>query len=122
VAGNIYFHYNNNAYYKYGASDLQYQNLRASNLVMWEAIKFYAQNNFQHFCFGRTNPGNKGLLQFKNGWGVEKTVIKYFKYDLKKNEYVKEESLNQANKYRLISHLPFPLLKILGQIFYKHIG
>jgi lipid II:glycine glycyltransferase (peptidoglycan interpeptide bridge formation enzyme) len=122
VAGNVYFHYNNNAYYKYGASDLQYQDLRASNLVMWEAIKFYAQNNFQHFCFGRTNPNNKGLLQFKNGWGVEETVIKYFKYDLKKNEYVKEEYLNQANKNRLISHLPFPLLKIVGQIFYKHIG
>lgn len=78
IAGNVYFHYNKNAFYKYGASDLQYQNLRASNLVIWEAIKYYGKNNFQHFCFGRTDPENKGLLQFKNGWGLEETVIKYF--------------------------------------------
>ena len=122
VAGNVYFHYKNNAYYKYGASDLQFQNLRASNLIMWEAIKYYTQNNFQHFCFGRTDPDNKGLLQFKNGWGAEETVIKYYKYDLKRNEYVKEESSNEKNNNRFLSHLPFQLLKIIGQIFYKHIG
>ena len=42
VAANVYLHTNGEAIYKYGASDKTYQNLRAANLVMWEAIKRYA--------------------------------------------------------------------------------
>ncbi|RPJ07957.1 MAG: peptidoglycan bridge formation glycyltransferase FemA/FemB family protein, partial [Deltaproteobacteria bacterium] len=35
VAGAVYFHFGRKAFYKYGASDRKFQNLRANNLVMW---------------------------------------------------------------------------------------
>ena len=44
IAGAVFFHFGNHAVYKYGASDLKYQYLRANNLVMWEAIKWFSQN------------------------------------------------------------------------------
>ena len=40
VAGAVYFHFRDRAVYKYGASDRFHQNLRANNLVMWEAIRW----------------------------------------------------------------------------------
>jgi lipid II:glycine glycyltransferase (peptidoglycan interpeptide bridge formation enzyme) len=44
IAASVFFHFGKKAVYKYGASDLEYQSLRANNLVMWEAIKWYSQN------------------------------------------------------------------------------
>jgi lipid II:glycine glycyltransferase (peptidoglycan interpeptide bridge formation enzyme) len=67
VAGAIYFHIGEKAVFKYGASDKKFQHLRANNLVMWEAIKWYSQNGYRSLCFGRTEPENQGLLQFKSG-------------------------------------------------------
>jgi len=48
-----------------------FQHLRANNLVMWEAIKWSCEKKFQSLSFGRTEPENKGLMQFKAGWGVK---------------------------------------------------
>ena len=59
IAGGVYFHFGEKTVYKYGASDLNYQNLRANNLVMWEAIKWYSQNGYKSLCFGRTEPENQ---------------------------------------------------------------
>ena len=70
VAGAIYFHFGRQAIYKYGASDYAYQHLRANNLVMWEAIKLFSLNGYHSFSFGRTDVGDEGLRQFKNGWGT----------------------------------------------------
>lgn len=53
IAGAIYFHFGEKAVYKYGASDVKYQQLRPNNLVMWEAIRLYCQNGYKSFCFGR---------------------------------------------------------------------
>ncbi len=62
VAGAVYSHFKDRALFKYGASDQNYQHLRANNLVMWEAIKWYAQNGCKSFNFGRTEPDHKGLF------------------------------------------------------------
>ena len=56
VAANVYFYSGGGAIYKYGASDERFQHLRASNLVMWEAIKWHARNGARHSMnMGRTS-------------------------------------------------------------------
>ena len=88
IAGNVYFHFGDRAIYKYGASDKAYHQLRANNLVMWEAIRWFADKGFKSFCFGRTELENEGLRQFKTGWGAEETQVHYFRYDLRQNAFV----------------------------------
>ena len=73
IAGAVYFHLGEKAIYKYGASDKKYQHLRANNLIMWEAIRWCCKNGIQSISFGRTEPENEGLLQFKRGWGTVET-------------------------------------------------
>jgi len=88
VAGAIYFHFGEKAVFKYGASDKTFQHLRANNLVMWEAIRWYSQNGYKSLCFGRTEPENQGLIQFKSGWGATEQPIHYYRYDLRKGSFV----------------------------------
>ena len=122
IAGAVYFHLGNQAIYKYGASDRSYQHLRPNNLVMWEAIKWYAQNGFNGFSFGRTETENEGLLQFKRGWGTIEKNIHYYKYDLKKEAFIKDYSNLSVLRNKVFNKMPIPLLRMFGSIFYKHVG
>ena len=122
IAGCIYFHFRNKALYKFGASDIIYQHLRPSDLVMWEAIKWYASNGYQSFCFGRTARDNEGLRRYKSDWGAEERTVNYYRYDLQQQEYVTPEpTINSLHK-RLFQQLPIPVLKLFGSVLYKHMG
>ena len=121
VAGAIYFHFGKEAIYKYGASDKNYQHFRPNNLVMWEAIKWYAQNGFKSFNFGRTEPENQGLLQFKRGWGAKKETKNYYKYDLTKNCFLADQS-GIKSSYKFFKHMPSTLLRLTGNLLYRHVG
>lgn len=122
IAANIYFKFGNEVIYKYGASDKKFQQLRANNLVMWEAIKWSADQGFAKLCFGRTEQENKGLMQFKAGWGAKAYKIYYYKYDLQKNVFTADHSdINPLFK-KIFSKLPIPVLGIMGRILYRHMG
>ena len=121
IAGGIYFHFNDKAIYKYGASDPAWQRFRPNNRVMWEAIKYYNKKGFMTLNLGRTETDNTGLLQFKRGWGGAEKIISYFRYDLKKNTYVKAP--NSADSFhRLFKSLPLPILRLTGILLYRHVG
>ena len=122
IAANIYFKFGNEIIYKYGASDKKFQHLRANNLLMWEAIKWSADQGFAKLCFGRTELENKGLMQFKAGWGARAYKIYYYKYDLRQNVFIADTSdINPLFK-KIFSKLPIPVLGMLGRILYRHMG
>lgn len=120
IAGAICFQLGNKAIYKFGAFDRRYQHLRPNNLLMWEIIKWYDQNGFKNFSFGRTEPENAGLLQYKQGWGTKQEIINYYKYDPAKDAFVKEP--NAKISYYIFKSLPSPLLNLTGFLLYKHVG
>jgi hypothetical protein len=122
IAGAIYFHFGEKAFYKYGASDKKYQHLRGNNLVMWEAIKWYSQNEYKSLCFGRTEPENQGLIQFKSGWGTTEQQINYYRYDLKKGSFVSGSSRVTGFHNKIFKNTPVPILNRIGSILYKHVG
>jgi hypothetical protein len=122
IAGGLFLYFGDKGFYKYGASDRKYQNLRANNLVMWEAIRWFSRNGFRSFCFGRTERGNEGLMQFKSGWGAEESDLRYYKYDLRKNAYVVDRSLVTGLHNRVFRTLPIPLSKAIGSALYRHMG
>ncbi len=122
LASNIYLHFGEKALYKYGASELKYQNLRANNLVMWEAIKWYIKNGYKTFSFGRTEPENEGLRQFKNGWGTNEIKVNYYKFDLFSDELIQDNSKMSTWQKDVFNKMPIPFLKIFGNLTYKHFG
>lgn len=122
IAANVYLYFGREVIYKYGASDKAYQNLRANNLIMWEAIKWCCDRQFESFSFGRTEQENEGLMHFKAGWGVKPYQIYYYRYDLQNNAFISGSSDIDSLFKKVFSKLPIPVLEILGRILYRHMG
>jgi hypothetical protein len=95
--------------------------LRANNQVMWTAIKWYIQNGFKSFSFGRTDLNHTGLLQFKRGWAAQERIIRYFKYDLIRQCFLKERPKRQIF-YSIFRRLPEPMLILIGRLLYRYMG
>jgi len=121
VAGAVFFHFNNQAIFKFGASDLKNQHLRPNNLIMWEAIRWYCQNKYKTFNFGRTDTEHKGLLQFKKGWGVKEEILNYYKYHLIRDCFI-SRNYDIKPYCGFIKIIPLPILRLTGNIFYRHVG
>jgi len=122
VAGVICLHFGTSAVYKYGASDVRFQHLRANNLVLWEAIKRCAQCGFQSFSLGRTDLHDEGLLAFKDGWGGVRSVINYYRYDFATSQFVHQSDRDGEAFRDLFRKLPVNVLTMLGKLAYRHMG
>lgn len=122
IAGAIYFYLGEKAVFKYGGSERRFHHLRPNNLVMWEAIQWFSQNGYKSICLGRTEPGNEGLRQFKAGWGTEERTEKYYKYNLEKNEFIKESLAIKKIYQNIVRRTPIRLLNVVGSLLYRHVG
>jgi hypothetical protein len=120
IAGAVFFHFGNKAVFKYGASDIAYQQVRANNLVMWEGIRWCCKKGYKSLCFGRTEAQNKGLIQFKSGWGATEHKINYSRYDFKKETFVSEQLRTTGFHTRIFKNTPAPILKGVGALLYRH--
>lgn len=122
IASAIYFHFGEKAYYKYGASDETFQNLRPNNLVMWEAIKHFNERKFKSFHFGRTEFENDGLRRFKLGWGTTEKVINTYIYSVNKKAFIQKRTKTTGFHNAIFGKLPIPVLKAISGLFYRYIG
>ena len=120
ISGAVFLHIGNKALYKFGASLMQYQNLRANNLVMWEALKYYSSRGFESFSFGKTKPDNEGLRKFKLGWGTTEEIVNVYKYSLKKNNFIQSNSNSVGFYNHLFKRMPLIILNFIGKIIYRH--
>ena len=122
VAGSIFCHAGQQAFYKFGASDQAMLELRGNDLVMWEGIKYYASRGFRMLHLGRTSLAHEGLRRFKLGWAAREHAIEYFKYDLRRSAFVtgRDEALGWYN--RIFTALPLSLSRLLGAVLYRHIA
>jgi len=72
------FYFKNTLYYPYGGTSLEYRNLMASNLLMWEAIKLGKKLGAEKFDMWGSLPPNydadnswSGFTRFKEGYGTK---------------------------------------------------
>jgi lipid II:glycine glycyltransferase (peptidoglycan interpeptide bridge formation enzyme) len=124
IAGAVYLHFGLKAIYKFGASNPAFQHLRPNNLVMWEAIRYLSEAGLTELSFGRTDPLNRGLLQFKRGWGVKEVTLRYYRIGLRKNVPLRKTDRGYRNGIvsKIMRHLPIALLRLLGILAYRHMG
>ena len=122
VAGAVFFHFGTRVVYKFGASDFAWQHLRANNLLMWAAIRWYCERGFSELNFGRTEPENDGLARFKAGWGATERIMHYHRYAVKKGRFVKSALRVPSWQKAIFGRMPPPLLDLAGALLYRHIG
>ncbi len=122
LAGAVFFHFGSTVFYKYGASHEPGRQLRANNLVMWEAIRYYNEKGYRYFHFGRTDRENPGLREYKKGYGTDEEKISYFKYDLRRDCLFRKKPKRGMIFSKIYRLVPIPLSKLVGTFLYRHIG
>ena len=123
VAGALFLLFNGKAMFKYGASDRRYQEFRANNLVFRDAIRLLCGKGARTLSFGRTNFGHEGLRQFKMSWGTMETRHRYVKYDVRSKTYLTAEPSRWETCWKkTFANLPLPVLRIIGNVAYRHAG
>lgn len=122
IAGAMYFKFGKKVLYKFGASYPEHNALRANNAVMWFAIKKYLAEKYEEFDFGRTETFHEGLRKFKLGWNTEERIIYTTRFDIKKGSYQDVHTKTEGIHNKIFGRLPIPILKIIGNTLYKHIG
>lgn len=124
IAGAVYFHFGSRALYKFGASNPAFLHLRANSLLMWEAIRHFCSAGIIQLSLGRTDPQNKGLLQFKRSWGTEEVALPYYRIGLRKRMHSNSMNRDYASGLRvsMMKRMPIPLLRLLGILAYRHMG
>ena len=122
ISGAMFLEHEDTVYYKFGASDPAYRSFRSANLVMWEAIKRYAQLGFRRLDFGRTSLDNEGLCRFKRGWGSRERTVAYGRLALPDAAWSADADRTVGWHTTVFRSLPIPVLRLLGAILYPHMA
>jgi hypothetical protein len=122
IAASLFLHAGRQVLFKYGASDAASQHLRASNLLMWEAIRHYAQEGFETLSMGRTAKNHAGLRRFKLGWGTQEGELGYIRYDFRRGGFDAAQPSRSESGYGIARHLPICVLRCVGRALYRHIA
>jgi hypothetical protein len=120
IAGAVYFFLGGRAIYKYGASDVRRQQLRANNLVMWTAMKWLAGRGAGSLHLGKTALNNAGLRRFKLSLGAVEERIEYVKFDVRRNCFAVDTDPIAGWHNRVFRALPGFISRGAGEMLYKH--
>jgi CelD/BcsL family acetyltransferase involved in cellulose biosynthesis len=120
VAGILTLLHRKSMVYKYGCSDLAYNNLGGTALLFWKTIQEAKERGFEELELGRSDTSNCGLVAFKERWGAPRREISYWTYP---GNHVPELSSWQRRVARhIIPLMPDGALEAVGRLLYKHIG
>lgn len=123
IAGIIVLWFKNIAYYKFGASDERFLNIRANQLLMWEAIQLAQRKGCSTFDFGRTNQSNEGLSLYKQRWGSQRVSLYYVRVPKDtKSGILKESSRTHGRLKKMMSWMPAALIRLSGEFLYRHLA
>lgn len=122
VGADLFLRFGSRAYYKYGASDRNVQHVRAANRVMWEAILHCSRAGLVSLCFGRTEPENEGLRQFKNGWGGTESELHYYRFSLAEERFLDAGPAVFGWHNRMFRAFPIVVSRAIGAMLYRHIA
>lgn len=122
VSSAIMFAYNKTLIDAYSASDENFLQSKPNNALIWEVIKWGAENGFDVFDFGADHPSCGGLIEFKSRWGgIKKEFYSYFY--LNKIKKIPESWANESRLTKGIwQMMPSSLSKLFGRFATKQVS
>jgi hypothetical protein len=109
-------------YYKYGCSDVRFNQFGAMPWLLWNAISTAKSGGATEFDMGRTHANDAGLLAFKNHWVPHPKQFVYWRFP--KGGYFPPST--EGWKLRLaglaFSNMPAGILESAGKMLYRHFG
>jgi hypothetical protein len=107
--------------YKYGCSNVAFNNLGGTPFLFWRTIQDAKDRGFEQLEMGRSDIDNQGLVAFKERLGASRQSISYWRYpQIDLHDY----SGRWRNKIakRAVPIMPDLALETIGKVLYRHIG
>lgn len=111
--------------YKYGCSDARHHNLGGMPLLFWKTIQEAKALGICELDLGRSDTENPGLVAFKEHLGAKCSKLQYFRAPLHAAErprFAKKTDWKLRLAKRTFEWMPDSLLKLAGNLLYRHIG
>jgi CelD/BcsL family acetyltransferase involved in cellulose biosynthesis len=106
--------------YKYGCSDVRFNKFGGTALLFWKTIQEAKDKGFEELDMGRSDTDNLGLRSFKEHWGAAGKPISYWTYP---RRAPRAPSIwEKAFLRQLVPVTPGPVLRMVGNCLYRHIG
>jgi hypothetical protein len=106
--------------YKYGCSNVAFNNLGGTPFLFWRTIQEAKDRGFEQLEMGRSDMDNQGLVAFKERLGASRRSISYWRYP--------QIELHGSGRWKnkIAKHavpvMPDLALKTIGKLLYRHIG
>jgi hypothetical protein len=98
--------------------------LGVNHLLLQSSIEAAVRAGCQIYSFGRTDPANAGLLQFKRAWGTQEEKLSSWIFPQKSASRGAGELPGASAPGKMarwvFRSLPAPLARRAGEIFYRH--
>jgi hypothetical protein len=121
ISAAVFLLFGGTAIFKYGASLESHHPLRANNLVMWRSLHKCVEAGCHVLSLGRSDAGQDGLIRYKDGWGGESRPCDYTVWGGHHRSSAAGTIMGEAMT-RVARRMPIPVLRLLGEIAYRHIA
>ena len=122
IAAALFLYFGKHVIYKFGASDMAFQDLRANHLLMWQAIERFSGEGMGELHMGRTEIGHTGLRRYKLAWGAREEELVYFRYSTQHGEFTTGGSPGSGWSQQIFRRMPVPLSRMIGAFAYRHMA
>lgn len=122
LAACVFLIHRQTVYYKFGASDEAHLSHRPNHGIMWDVIRWASTQGYATLDFGRSDLDGEGLIRFKRGWGTVETDLTYVRLGSKEKQSAEPGGGMLARAKPLLQRMPVPLLKMIGNVLYEHVG
>jgi lipid II:glycine glycyltransferase (peptidoglycan interpeptide bridge formation enzyme) len=106
--------------YKYGCSNVAFNNLGGTPFLFWRTIQEAKDRGCEQLEMGRSDMDNQGLVAFKERLGASRRSISYWRYP--------QVDVYDSGRWRIsiakraVRVMPDLALKTIGKLLYRHIG
>lgn len=123
IAGGIMERYKDRVTYGYGASDNDYVKFDPSKAFLWKSITDACKDGYKYYDFGRASYNNKGLIEFKKGWGTEEKKLYYSYYPAARRSLVTDrDNIKFKLATNVTRNMPLPLYEKFSDIIIGNFG
>jgi len=122
LAACVFLMHGKTVYYKFGASDEEHLSHRPNHGIMWDVIRWASAQGYAALDFGRSDLDGEGLIRFKRGWGTIETDLTYVRIGSRVQQSAEAGGGILGRAKPLLQRMPVPLLKMIGNILYEHVG
>jgi CelD/BcsL family acetyltransferase involved in cellulose biosynthesis len=121
VGATLMLRFKDTLVFKYSCGEPEHFKHGTMQLLLWRAIQDAKASGLEELDFGRSDPGNDGLMLYKERWGAVRSETGYFR--CLRTHPARGRFLSALRNRPIIpSYVPQGVLDAAGRLLYRHFG